>query len=751
MGVTGQAFIAMFDEMNNFLKMDPVVESPFPDWMRRSRLEAQVIETKTLKEFCELAAGGGDGDFQVHLLRSWIVRVAQQSESEATLIKAVCEGSNAAALSSLDDACQTQACALVLLMRPESISAKDLDNLGAALQLVEDGQTAVAALLTYPHGRTVVKSARARNADLLALEKSQASVLACCQSLVDTSAACAMQLRPSESESPSVGQAAANIKTLTDAVHNFQQAPARLGIDPAVFQDSLDPGSLFKVQMCTPNVAYCCIASFWKLRIWEFADWADRKDEQGSVVSLLEAAMRPSAIKTSLTDESVEAIKLCHSILTQLPQYLESAGPSWGVEESAKRISLANGLLSGGGTREHFGGQESESDWQQLDAFLRSFFGGLERPGAARYAAVAKSMSELAGRVVEGCAPIGELAQGFRLTSAPQQSLKVWAGLSCVLDAKEHADLAAFLGGLGGRVKTGYDIISMLMKVGAEAGKFAAWLSPEQESPALSEGQISPCDVGMGFVTSLAKTLSMLQPTLNHAGPLGQVFAEEGVVGQVRPIDFKGLQKIVPVVVPLLQQQCRDMIAGYATHFVSRVSLLSDAMDGMVSRGWATDKLLDTEGSGADMRVSLLKNPHYPKLAAGGEKLSGACSSLSKLNDLGLGVFVPLEVLKKGKEVAAECLDCAGYTYLCYMLTVHIPTKVSEKVKADELSRLKKWARAKFGDRLMPGFQAALSLEEQPAKKQKSAVSRGQSADGDGRASSAPSFSIAASSVPLLS
>ena len=91
----------MFDEMNCFLKMEPVVPSPFPAWMRRSRHETQVLGAKTLKEFCELVAGGEEDspdNFQIQLLRGWIVKVAQQAESEAAFVK-VCEGSDAAALS----------------------------------------------------------------------------------------------------------------------------------------------------------------------------------------------------------------------------------------------------------------------------------------------------------------------------------------------------------------------------------------------------------------------------------------------------------------------------------------------------------------------------------------------------------------------------------------------------------------------------------------------------------------------------
>ena len=65
----------------------------------------------------------------------------------------------------------------------------------------------------------------------------------------------------------------------------------------------------------------------------------------GTVVSLLDAVACPGPLASAFPGDSVvlASINLCHSILTQLPQYLESA-PDWDVEESAKRIAFVNAL-----------------------------------------------------------------------------------------------------------------------------------------------------------------------------------------------------------------------------------------------------------------------------------------------------------------------------------------------------------------------------------------------------------------------
>ena len=85
---------------------------------------------------------------------------------------------------------------------------------------------------------------------------------------------------------------------------------------------------------------------------------------------------RPGVLASSLSDESAARAKLYHSILTQLPQYLESGGPSWDVAESATRISIANGLASDGAMRDDKDQEPDyvETDRQQLDTLLRSFF-----------------------------------------------------------------------------------------------------------------------------------------------------------------------------------------------------------------------------------------------------------------------------------------------------------------------------------------------------------------------------------------
>ena len=127
----------------------------------------------------------------------------------------------------------------------------------------------------------------------------------------------------------------------------------------------------------------------------------------------------------------------------------------------------------------------------------------------------------------------------------------------------------------------------------------------------------------------------------------------------------------------LILQQGIDILSGAIQHFVEQMEQVRANLLAWVPESWRAvrEQLLDEEGPGAEMAMTMLKNPHYQKIAPAVEALSKLFKALSAMNNSGFGIVVDINILKQCQEVVPHSSQCAYFTYLIYMLRVHIKTK----------------------------------------------------------------------------
>ena len=124
-------------------------------------------------------------------------------------------------------------------------------------------------------------------------------------------------------------------------------------------------------------------------------------------------------------------------------------------------------------------------------------------------------------------------------------------------------------------------------------------------------------------------------------------------------------------------QQGIDILSGAIQHFVEKMEQVRVNLLAWVPESWSAvkEQLLDEEGPGAEMATTMLKNPHYPKIAPAVEALSKLCKALGAMHNSGFGIVVDINLLKQCQDVIPHSSQRAYCTYLFYMLRVHIATK----------------------------------------------------------------------------
>ncbi len=209
--------------------------------------------------------------------------------------------------------------------------------------------------------------------------------------------------------------------------------------------------------------------------------------------------------------------------------------------------------------------------------------------------------------------------------------------------------------------------------------------------------------------------------------------------------------------------QVRALASSFATHYGQKMAELKENMASWAPENWGhfKDKLLETDGDGANMARSLMENKGYEKIAPGAEVLGKLHAAVAQLNTtrlargggfaiawLGgcnsrfsagfdlqfcsscggwqlqietdafedlrlspggkfckpcapfcrLGAFTQLDDLKSAKDIMVDTVQCAYFTYMVYMLRKHIPEKIgSDMMRADAIGKLATWATQKLG------------------------------------------------------
>ena len=123
---------------------------------------------------------------------------------------------------------------------------------------------------------------------------------------------------------------------------------------------------------------------------------------------------------------------------------------------------------------------------------------------------------------------------------------------------------------------------------------------------------------------------------------------------------------------------CSELIGLLVGHFKAQMQAVVENLQGWVPENWAAlkDQLLDSSGDGQAMAKLMVANDSYPKLAPAADALQKLIAFLGKTND----PQASSEVLGGAKKVMIHSVQCAYYTYLCYMLLDHIPSKVQTAV-----------------------------------------------------------------------